>query len=218
VCNRYVSPAAADLEGMWSLKKPSFEWARQQIFPKKNGLFLRTSREPGTNELVAGQWGLIPWFSKTSTITYSTNNCRSETVATAASFRSSWKDAKRCIVPAWEFFEPNWETGKNEWWSFKRADQAPFALAGIWNSWNDKVSGEIVESYSMLTINADDHPIMKRMHKPDPKLSPSEQDKRSVVIIENADVETWLNGEIEHAIKLIRLTDASDLMAKPESI
>lgn len=36
----------------------------------------------------------------------------------------------------------------------------------------------------MLTVNADDHPIMSRMHKPDPKLPPDQQDKRSVVAIE----------------------------------
>jgi hypothetical protein len=32
----------------------------------------------------------------------------------------------------------------------------------------------------MLTMNADSHALMRRMHKPDPKLAPHEQDKRSV--------------------------------------
>jgi hypothetical protein len=41
----------------------------------------------------------------------------------------------------------------------------------------------------MLTLNADAHPIMKRMHKPDPKLGPDQQDKRSVIAIESADVD-----------------------------
>ena len=39
----------------------------------------------------------------------------------------------------------------------------------------------------MLTINADDHPLMRRMHKPDPKFAPDQQDKRSVVTIEMED-------------------------------
>lgn len=32
----------------------------------------------------------------------------------------------------------------------------------------------------MLTLNADNHPLMNRMHKPDPKLPPDQQDKRSL--------------------------------------
>ena len=58
----------------------------------------------------------------------------------------------------------------------------------------DRSTGEVVESYTMLTVNADDHPIMARMHKPDPKLAPDQQDKRSVVAIEAGDVERWLQG------------------------
>ena len=30
----------------------------------------------------------------------------------------------------------------------------------------------------MLTLNADDHPLMRRMHKPEPKLGPDQQDKQ----------------------------------------
>jgi hypothetical protein len=38
----------------------------------------------------------------------------------------------------------------------------------------DKATGEVHNSYTLLTINADSHPLMTRMHKPDPKL-PNEQ-------------------------------------------
>lgn len=72
-------------------------------------------------------------------------------------------------IPASDFDEPNWETGRNVWWRFKRVDGAPWSLAGLWNVWTDKATGETHESYTMLTINADMHPLMKRMHKPDPK-------------------------------------------------
>ena len=46
----------------------------------------------------------------------------------------------------------------------------------------------------MLTLNADHHPLMSRMHKPDPKLPPDQQDKRSVIAIEKGDVDRWLAG------------------------
>ena len=63
----------------------------------------------------------------------------------------------------------------------------------------------------MLTINADEHQLMSRMHKPDPRLPADQQDKRSVVSIELADVERWLTGSIEEAVALVR-TPPEDIM------
>ena len=57
----------------------------------------------------------------------------------------------------------------------------------------------------MLTINADAHPLMSRMHKPDPKLAADQQDKRSVISIELADVDTWLAGTQQEAAALLRV-------------
>jgi hypothetical protein len=48
--------------------------------------------------------------------------------------------------------------------------------------------------YTMVTLNADSHPRMSRMHKPDPKMPSDQQDKRSVVPIELADVDRWWRG------------------------
>ena len=61
------------------------------------------------------------------------------------------------------------------------------------------------ESYTMLTLNADDHPLMNRIHRPDPKRPPNMQDKRSVVSIELADDDTWLCGTQAEAQKLMQL-------------
>ena len=63
----------------------------------------------------------------------------------------------------------------------------------------------------MLTVNADEHPIMARMHKPDPRLTPDQQDKRSVVAIETADIEQWLLGNTVEATKLL-VPPAADLI------
>jgi len=60
----------------------------------------------------------------------------------------------------------------------------------------------------MLTLNADRHPLMSRMHKPDPRLPPDQQDKRSVIPIEVGDVDQWLAGTLAEAQELLRLTEA----------
>jgi putative SOS response-associated peptidase YedK len=175
-------------------------------------------RKTGEPELAVGQWALIPWFAKSPKLSYSTNNCRWETAATAASFKQAWARGQRCIIPAELFFEPNWESGKNEWWAFRRADGRPWGLAGLWDIWLDKASGELVESYTMLTMNADAHPLMKRMHKPDPSLGPDQQDKRSVVVIEAGDSEVWLHGAAEQAAALVRLAPVERFDAGPMAV
>ncbi len=68
----------------------------------------------------------------------------------------------------------------------------------------------------MLTINADHHPLISRMHKPDPKLAADQQDKRSVVAIELADVDKWLTGSIDDAVNLMRLPAPQLLHASPQ--
>jgi putative SOS response-associated peptidase YedK len=113
------------------------------------------------------------------------------------------------------FFEPNWQSGKHVPWCFRRADGTPWGLAGLWNTWTDKETGEVVESYTMLTLNADDHPLMNRMHRPDPKRAPDQQDKRSVVPIEAEDVDTWLNAPVAEAAKLLKLAPEAVFEAQP---
>lgn len=149
--------------------------------------------------------GLVQWSAKTPKLTYSTNNARAEQLAPKATFKHLWARGHRCVIPAWSFDELNWETGKNVWWRFRRADGQMWGLAGLWNTWTDKSSGEIGETYTMLTLNADHHPLMPRMHKPDPKLGPDQRDKRSVMAIESVDLETWLTGPHDNAAKLLRL-------------
>jgi len=193
-------------------------WKLAEVFPRGQGPFIRAQRNldgQAERALIIGQWGLIPWFAKTPHLTYSTNNARSEDLATKASFKQSWFRSQRCIIPAWSFDEPCWETGNNVWWRFRRADGTPWGLAGLWNAWTDKATGEVFESYTMLTTNADDHPLLARMHKPDPKLPPDQQDKRSVVSIELADTDAWLGGNMEEAEALLQAPPMAKIDAGP---
>ena len=177
------------------------------VFPRALGPFIRAAPDAG-RELVVGRWGLVPFFAKAWRLPYATNNARYEELSAKPSFRQPWARGQRCIIPADWFDEPCWETGRNVWWRFRRADGEPWGLAGLWNTWVDGASGEVVESYTMLTLNADEHPLMRRMHKPDPALQPDAQDKRSVVPIEAADVDTWLHGSTTEAAAVVRLAPA----------
>jgi len=217
MCNRYVSPDQAEIERYFEVgrRNPTPPWPAE-IFPRAPGPFVRLDRE-GQRELIVGRWGLIPHFAKSPDIRYSTNNARSEELAAKPTYRTPWARRQRCIIPALSFDEPNWETGKNIWWRFRRADAEPWGLAGLWYAWIDRATGEIHESFTMLTINADDHPLMRRMHKPDPTLPPDQQDKRSVIPIDRTDIEQWLSGSIEEAAELMRVPRPEVFEAGPVS-
>jgi putative SOS response-associated peptidase YedK len=203
---------------MWRVgRQDPNRWWDAEVFPRGTGAFIRRGQDDAgySRELVAGQWGLIPWFAKEPKLKFPTNNARSEELAAKASYKHPWARGQRCIIPATTFDEPNWETGKNVWWRFARADGDPWGLAGLWNVWTDRATGQVYESYTMLTINADAHPLMSRMHKPDPKLPADRQDKRSVIPIELADVDQWLAGTVAEASQLLRVEPVEVFNAGP---
>jgi putative SOS response-associated peptidase YedK len=217
MCTRYISPETGDIERLWHVgSRTPVRWAHD-VFPRYQAPFIRAARDSASyeRELVVGQWSLVPWFAKTAKLPYPTCNARSEELAAKASYKLPWARGQRCIIPAESFFEPCWETGKHVPWRFRRADGLPWGLAGLWNTWTDKETGEVVESYTMLTINADAHPLMNRMHRPDPKRPPDMQDKRSVVPIAPEDVDAWLTAPSEQAAALVRLAPVAEFLAEP---
>lgn len=216
MCNLYRPPDANAVARHFQLDARGLLWPGA-VHPRSPGPFIRRAvDDPGySRELAVGQWALIPPWAKEAKLKYSTNNARSEEVAEKASYRDAWAKGQRCIIPAADFDEPNWESGKNIWWRFRRADGLPWALAGLWNTWVDRATGEVHESYTMLTINADTHPLMKRMHKPDPKLPADQQDKRSVIPIEMHDVDQWLAGTTKEAAVLLQLAPVEVFSAGP---
>jgi putative SOS response-associated peptidase YedK len=141
-------------------------------------------------------FGLIPGWAKDRSIGRRTYNARTETVAEKPSYRTAWRRRQLCLVPMERFFEPCWETGKAVRWSIHRQDCEPFTVAAIWDSWTDRVTGEIVESFSMLTINADGHPIMGRFHKP-------ADERRSLVVVPQQAWQDWLTATADTARSML---------------
>lgn len=205
MCNRYQSTPRERLQPVFGRPADGLPAYEPVIAPLRPGPFLRAEG------FVVGQWGLVPPGSKTRIPQradgrrLSTNNCRSETMASAWTFRQAWARGQRCLIAADSFDEPNWTSGRNVWWRFARTDGLPWALAGLWSEWTDPATGELVPSYTMLTQNCDGHPVLSLMHKPDPALPPHRQDKRAVVPIEPAQWDAWLHAAPDQARTLVRL-------------
>lgn len=154
-----------------------------------------------------GRFGLIPHWAKDANIGRRTYNARTETVAEKPSYRTSWRKRQFAIALLDDFFEPSWETGRAVRWRIRRSDGQPMGVASIWDRWTDPGTGEIVTSFSMLTVNADGHPVMGRFHRPG-------DEKRSVVVLESAQFGAWLNADTYMASGLIHVPDAGVLQAQ----
>ena len=78
------------------------------------------------------------------------------------------------------------------------------AIASIWDTWTDTESGELIVSFSMITIDASAHPVMNRFHKP-------EDEKRTVVPLRPELFNQWLNATPETARSLLTLDSIPEL-------
>ena len=175
--------------------------------PVVRNIIRKHDNAPLGRECVAARFGLIPTWSSAEDVAkprlkFATHNARVETVGQLPSFKHAWKHAQFCLIPVHHFYEPCWETGKAVRWKIWLANDQPFVLAGIWERW--KRDDLIVESFTMLTVNADEHAVMKHMHRPG-------DEKRMPVILNADDYDRWLNANPEEALRMCQ-TYSAELM------
>ena len=162
-------------------------------------------------ECIAARFGLVPTWANAEDVEkprlkFATHNARVETVGQLPSFKHAWRHAQFCLIPTKQFYEPCWETGKAVRWKIGLANDEPFALAGLWERWHR--DDKVVESFTMLTVNADNHPIMKHMHRPG-------DEKRMPVILHADDHARWLNANPEEALRMCQTFDAQLMSSAP---
>ena len=191
---------------------PPADLGRHDLWPGYTGTFIR--QHPKTDsgdaavpetEALIGLFGLVPHWAADTRITQSTYNARSETVASKPSFRDAWRKAQHCIIAAQAIFEPDWRSGRAVPTCISRKDGEPMGLAGLWSSWRSP-QGEMLHSYTMLTINAANHPLMRLMHKP-------QDEKRMVVILPENHYGAWLKADAGQGAHLLRRFPAELLQA-----
>ena len=86
--------------------------------------------------------------------------------------------------------------------------ELPTAIAGLWRAWEEP-NGERSYSFTMLTVNADEHPLMKRFHNPD-------AEKWGVVIIRPDAYEDWLScRNTDEARSFLQLYPSDEMHAEP---
>ena len=187
MCGRYVTPDQAAIERHYHLGRgghnnPFSE--RYNVTPQQGNTAAYVPvirhRADGETELAALQWWLLPYWSKEPRIKFSTFNARTDTVASAASYRVPFRK-RRCLIPALGWFE--WQAtpqGKLKWW-LHRPDRGIVSFAGLWDRWHR--GDEVIESCTIIVGAA--NTAMRQVHD------------RMPVIIEPGDEAFWLDTKIE---------------------
>lgn len=167
-----------------------------EAYPGYSAPIVLKSHQSGRIACGLARFGLIPSWAKDDKIGRHTYNARSETVKEKPSYRSAWKQRRFAIALLDNFFEPNYVSGKAARWKIELSSQEPFGIASLWDTWTDPISGELVTSFTMLTVNADAHPVMNQFHKPG-------DEKRTPVILNNSQFHAWLSANESEAADMM---------------
>ena len=123
------------------------------------------------------RWGLVPHWAKDLSIGSRMINARAETVAEKPAFRSAFHD-RRCLIMADGFYEWKHDGGAKHPYYIVRKDRSPFAFAGLWERWGPPEGGELVESCTIITTQANE--LVAEFHG------------RMPVILDPVDFDLWL--------------------------
>jgi putative SOS response-associated peptidase YedK len=108
----------------------------------------------GERRLVLLEWGLVPrWTRDRAALLKRTGpmiNARGESVAEKPSFKRPFAE-QRCLVPVDGWYEWQGATRPKQPWRLAIGGGALAALAGIWESWIEPGSHEIVETFAIIT-------------------------------------------------------------------
>jgi putative SOS response-associated peptidase YedK len=205
MCTSYESNPAEGFDAFSIFSKPDFDYPRE-IYKDYLAPIFRRSADGFTTD--AATFGIVPRKHIPEGVkVFDTMNARSESIGEKRSFRSAWTKLQLCLIPCARFYEPDYETGKAVRWRIGLASGEPLAIAGLWRAWKEPDGGDAL-SFTMLTVNADAHPLMKRFHRPG-------SEKRSVVIVPAAEHEAWLaSRNTDEAHSFLRLYPADEMHAE----
>jgi putative SOS response-associated peptidase YedK len=204
MCGRYSITTAPEamrrlfrIEGPLLNIEPRYNLAPTQLAP------VIRPRTEGGNELAMMRWGLVPSWSKKGPVSgFTMINARAETVADKPAYRAAFRE-RRCLVPADGFYEWKKLGREKQPYRFTMADVAPFAFAGLWESWRDPTGGSLLSFTIIVTVaNA----LVSTVHD------------RMPVILAAGQADAWLaGGSREAMLALLQPFPADRMAAKPVS-
>jgi putative SOS response-associated peptidase YedK len=146
--------------------------------PHEAQLVFIYKRETGAPEQANLDWGLIANFER-SWPQVRPINARAETIRDKPMFSESYQ-LRRCIVPTSSYFQKD---GNGKRHRIGRADGELFGVAGIWDSWTDPDTDQVLHTFATITVPANS--LIAPIHD------------RMPAILENAEFRRWLGPETD---------------------
>jgi putative SOS response-associated peptidase YedK len=153
-------------------------------------------------------WGLIPSWAKdedyAKEIRTKTFNAKSETIDTKPSYRHLIKE-KKCLVLTNGFYEWQARGKEKQPYFINVRDTEAFAMAGLYDSWINRATGEVVNTFTIITTTA--NPLMEKIHN---------VKKRMPVILYQKDEKAWIDPKIslERTLNYLKPFDEKLMIAE----
>jgi len=151
MCGRYVitSPPAAIRALFGYPEQPNFP-PRYNVAPTQPIPIVRLNE--GRRRFALMRWGLIPAWVKDPKTFSLLINARAESVLDKPAFRNAMR-RRRCLIPADGFYEWREAGGRKQAYFVRRKDGAPFAFAGLCETWTGP-NGEEIDTAAIVTTTA----------------------------------------------------------------
>jgi len=206
MCGRFVQARDAEDYGAYfsvDVVKTNVVLRSWNVAPTRQ--VYAVAEHDGERQMGTFEWGLVPAWAKDRKIGARLINARVETASEKPSFRDSFR-SRRCIIPADGFYE--WEArpkGKLPHYIYA-PDHRPLAIAGLWSSWKDPISGSAVHTCTIITGEPSD--VVAPIHD------------RMPVMLPRSAWDVWLDPEVrdpEEIRQLVERLPAPDLAQHPVS-
>lgn len=160
----------------------------------------RSEEASGGREVCRLHWGFVPGWSREKKPT-GIFNARAETVATKPSFRGAFRQ-RRCLVPVDGFYEWRKVGRERKPVFFSLTEDRPFALAGIWEKWED--GDRVLESFCLLTTEPNE--LVAAVHD------------RMPVMLDPERADFWVEGGAEENLaRILPPFPAAEMVSRPVS-
>lgn len=108
-------------------------------------------RRDGKSVVEKMNFSLVPNWSKEPKVKFATHNARIETILEKPTWKNPFKK-NHCLVPISTFYEPSYEGPlAGNILGFSDSEEKLLLAAGIYDSWLNKETGQVLESFSILT-------------------------------------------------------------------
>lgn len=158
MCGRYTIIASPEaIRALFRYdEQPNFP-PRYNIAPTRPIPIVRLARDQdfagrGKRQFALVRWGLLPSWVKDPKAFSLLINARGENVCEKPAFRAAMK-RRRCLIPADGFYEWKAFGGRKQPYFVRARSGAPFAFAGLWETWTGP-NGEEMETAAIVTTKA----------------------------------------------------------------